>query len=464
MVNIKKRKEEYIKFDNEEHINQNRKRKFKHTPYEEVNKLCWTWFNKSRSMNIPLSGPIIQETARKFAAELQLPSFKGSNGWLDSFTKAHNINLKVISGDETSRESDAGITFLNNLRNICKDYNQRDIFNVDEMSLCWRAQPERTWLETQKHTKADKVVREKIVVMLAVSGEGEKLKPLVLGRICKPQCVKYIDLEKFGVSYKSNKTTWMTSNIFREWLQSTNDTFFKENRKVLFFLHSTPSHPFIALSNITLCFLPNSPSFLQPLDHGIIRTLKANYRKSLMKHLIVSLDMRTNSRVSLFDMLMWLKKAWEDVSTTTIQNSFFNAGFKLNNDSLIVVEADCDAELNELINQSHALYLIKDKISAEEFHKFDDELQYIEVGQQVDLFNVVLQENTPVMEAVMDQDDDPTVEPCIDYQIAMLHVKELKQFTVQNDVNFIDEILNIEKKLHDAIVGSQRFALNEFFY
>ena len=400
-------------------------------------------------MNIPLSGPIIQETARKFAAEMKLPGFKGSNGWLLSFTKAHNINLKVVTGTEGVANYDTGIKFLNHLKSICKEYQPQDIFNLDETSLCWRALPERSWLETQKHN--GKLLREKVVVLLAVSIAGERLRPLVVGRT---QCGKGINMQKLQVDYHCNPTAWMTCDTFQEWLLVTNEVFLKQNRKVLFFLHNSPQHPFIDLSNITLCFLPSNPPFLQPLNYGIIKYFKTSYRKFLLRHLVASTNLRINSTVTTLDMLLWLRKAWQEVPSDVIQNSFSQSGFSVLPEATSTKTLlDAETEVNELIGQAHTLFLLKDKLSAEEYHQVDQACDEL-LSQQGEMYNEVL-----------NQASDDEIEPsCIDHHIAMLHVKELKQFSVRNDVDLLDDVLNIEKKLQDSIVRSQHFSLNDFFY
>ena len=68
----------------------------------------------------------------------------------------------------------------------------------------------------------------------------------------------------------------------------------QENRQVLLFLDNAPCHPETlqqSLSFIKLVFLQkNTTSKLQPADAGIIRNLKAKYRKHLLRHVVSPLD------------------------------------------------------------------------------------------------------------------------------------------------------------------------------
>jgi predicted DNA-binding protein YlxM (UPF0122 family) len=67
--NILKRKNEYIN-DYETNQNKKMKRKLKDDFSQTINDTVYEWFVAQRTKNIPLSGPILQEYARKVAEEL----------------------------------------------------------------------------------------------------------------------------------------------------------------------------------------------------------------------------------------------------------------------------------------------------------------------------------------------------------------------------------------------------------
>ncbi|RWS02720.1 tigger transposable element-derived protein 4-like protein, partial [Leptotrombidium deliense] len=76
-----------------------RKRKEKTTENTDVNEATYEWFKKARMMDIPLSGPLLQAKAKTIADMLDNETFKGSNGWLDSFRTAKGIRFGVLSGE-----------------------------------------------------------------------------------------------------------------------------------------------------------------------------------------------------------------------------------------------------------------------------------------------------------------------------------------------------------------------------
>lgn len=115
--------------------------------------------------------------------------------------------------------------------------------------------------------------------------EGEKEKPLVIGKAAKPRAFKYINANDLPVTWRWNKKAWMNSELMAEWLMQLDRMMIRENRKILLFLDNACSHPRdIRLQNIKLiCLPPNCTSVVQPLDQGIIKSFKTLYRTFIVK-------------------------------------------------------------------------------------------------------------------------------------------------------------------------------------
>ena len=80
---------------------------------------------------------------------------------------------------------------------------------------------------------------------------------------------------------RSNKNTWMISQLFNGYLLNMDYVIGIKGRKILLILDRFFAHPALnSLNYIELCMLlHNSPSQIQPLDAGIIKPLKCHYRK-----------------------------------------------------------------------------------------------------------------------------------------------------------------------------------------
>ena len=167
----------------------------------------------------------------------------------------------------------------------------------------------------------------------------------ILGKAERPRCFKNIDINKLPVSWYSNRTAWMNSKIFTEWLHEFDLIMKKQKRHILLFVDNAPVHPQdIELENIKFKFFPvNTTAKIQSMDQGIIKTFKAYYRTHLVKHIIVNATTAMtvdDVNITALDAVYWIQAAWEMVTSTTIKNTFRSAGFEKPNviDGLDVVQ------------------------------------------------------------------------------------------------------------------------------
>ena len=137
------------------------------------------------------------------------------------------------------------------------------------------------------------------------------------------------------MEYSASSNAWMTTFLWNNWLVKLDNQMKKQNKKIILLADNFSGHD---ISEITLThvrveyFPPNCTSVLQPLDQGIIKAFKSNYRNGVMKQIISRIDrLEANENVTLLDALYFIKSAWATVSTNTIKNCFRAAGFKQEN-------------------------------------------------------------------------------------------------------------------------------------
>jgi hypothetical protein len=67
-------------------------------------------------------------------------------------------------------------------------------------------------------------IKGTIIVLLCCNALGEKLKPLIIGNAACPRAFKTnnVKLDDIPVIWCYNKTVWMKSDIFSEWLNEVN--------------------------------------------------------------------------------------------------------------------------------------------------------------------------------------------------------------------------------------------------
>lgn len=306
--NIMKRKAEFLE-DYENNAPNERKIKYRKTGNEEINELCWTWFKDVVGRNIPISGPMIQQRALKFAKDLDRNDFKACNGWLDSFIKRNNISFKVLSG-ESADVSDASVDdWKSKLPNLCAGYAPKDIFNMDETGLFYRDTYNKSYKVKGDTCSSGKRSKDRVTVVCCANLLGEKEQILLIGKSANPRCFKNTKIASLPVIYKNNKKAWMTSIIFEDWVKSFDKKMKRQGRKVILFMDNGSSHVNIKLSNVKMQFLPpNTTSKLQPMDQEIIQALRLGYRKKQLQTILAKMDKDKTNTGS--DLLNWIQFTW----------------------------------------------------------------------------------------------------------------------------------------------------------
>ena len=120
--------------------------------------------------------------------------------------------------------------------------------------------------------------------------------PIVIGKAASPRCFKGLKDKKnpLGVPYYLKAKAWMNSDIMFDVLTKTNRKLAQQKRNVVRFLDYVSSHPpelSKKFSHIKVIFLPkNTTSHVQPLDAGIIKNFKVQYRELLVAHTLAQID------------------------------------------------------------------------------------------------------------------------------------------------------------------------------
>ena len=126
--------------------------------------------------------------------------------------------------------------------------------------------------------------------MAAANAVGDKISVFVIGKFQKPRCFKNIKF--LPCRYRNQKKSWMDGALFEEWVRELDRKFTSEGRSNALVIGSCPTHHHIEnLKSIKLFFLPaNTTSATQPMGQGVIRSLKAKYRKNMVRKIIRNLE------------------------------------------------------------------------------------------------------------------------------------------------------------------------------
>lgn len=369
-LRILKKKDEYLKHY-ALNVDSNRRR-IRLSKFHEVNLCTWKWFMVNRFRQLPVTGPRLQEKALKFATKLGITSFKASNGWLDSFKKAYNIQQQLGKSPEDGLITN--FDWKSKLPNLTSDHGLENIFSYKVTPLYYRALPEKSVIGKLDEDSAE-MLGERLTVMLCCSILGEKLPAWVLGS-CSHQ-IPVEDQIKSGVVWKTTSDANLNHEILTLFLENLNSHLQQKSRKIILFLDyllvDVPE-----LSHITIYFFPmNTAAKSHPMDLGILHSFKVRYRthflSSVMHHIDqLNGDETFHPEMSVSDSLLWIQNAWEAVDKNTIVKSYENAGFTLPNYMPLSGESD-KALHNEMSSHLNMFARAKqaDVMSVNDYITFD---------------------------------------------------------------------------------------------
>jgi len=312
-----------------------------------LDKIAYTAFCAKRADGVPLSGPIIQTMVSQINQELQgSPSAPEiTRGWIDRWKARHGIRSIQISGEIRSSDTAAAEAFLPELQRVVEteSFVPDQIWNCDETGLAWRMTPDRT-LAARSDTTASqgyKQAKERVTVLLACNWSGtDKPRPLVIGKSRSPRCFHHVNMDALPVVYRHSQNAWMTSSIFEEWFHKQFVPGARrhlrrqglEERGILL-LDNCPAHP-PAESLVSrdgkfrVLYLPkNTTSRIQPLDQGIISTVKRHYRAAIIRA-VVAEDVSIVDflkAMTVKDACYYLAAAWDKVTADGIKATWDKA-------------------------------------------------------------------------------------------------------------------------------------------
>ena len=111
--------------------------------------------------------------------------------------------------------------------------------------------------------------------------------------------------------------------MFEERVKVVDRNFGAQKRKITVIIDNSPAHPDVpALDWVELIFLlPNTTSITQPMNQGIIRSLKAKYRSLTVKKQIDALEKGNQlPKFSILSAMSMLTKALNSIPEITFMN------------------------------------------------------------------------------------------------------------------------------------------------
>ena len=278
------------------------------------------------------------ESKKNPSTGLDLPTPSWSNGYLHKFKQRYGIGLKKHHGEASSVPQIAHEQ-MKDVRLIVKEYEPKNVYNMDESGLFWRRGPSKG-LST-KAIPGPKVDKTRITITLCTNADGTDRLPLhYIGKSKTPRDFTKHEVCQNKWLWTSNKTAWMSGALMYDWLQMFYEHVGTE-RKILLLMDNFSAHKVgvkdnAPPDNIRIEFLPaRSTSVFQPLDQGIIYNTKVYYLQHLLKEQRLAYKaarnaealgiqpLETKPKISIRSAVWWFHDAWmNQVKNDTIKNCF----------------------------------------------------------------------------------------------------------------------------------------------
>ena len=299
--------------------------------WEDLEIILYDWQKIIESQGGFTSGDLLIEKAcdiwRSLPQYKDLPEPQFSAGWLHRFKKRYGIKQYNHHGESASVPQQAEEEMAA-IRTLSGQYDEGDIYNMDETGLFWRLSPSKG-LSTQNRPGVRKD-KSRVSLVCCVNASGTDRLPIwFIGKYQRPRALQNINIHAMGGRWCWNKKAWMDTIIMKEWLSA----FYSHigPRTVLLTMNNYPAHlSGLELAspppNIRIQWLPaNSTSRFQPLDQGIIQNLKVYYKKQWLHYMLHAYENHINpmNTVTVLDAIRWIIRAWNhDVLSTTINSCF----------------------------------------------------------------------------------------------------------------------------------------------
>ena len=143
--------------------------------------------------------------------------------------------------------------------------------------------PNKTYNFKNEKCTGGKNSKVRLTGMAAADVNGERLPMFVIGKTKAPGCFKGV--KNVPCRYRAQPKSWISSEVFAELVKEIHRHFGVQKRKITLTIDNWPAHPDVpALDWVELIFLPpNTTSITQPMDQGVIRSLKAKYSSFAVK-------------------------------------------------------------------------------------------------------------------------------------------------------------------------------------
>ena len=177
------------------------------------------WLRQQQSAGVNVRGTETKNAAVRLAAQMEVPNFSASNGWLFRFRRRHAVYQQRVFGEAASAVVDEVGPFRTKLNNLIREEGLMlsQIYNFDETGLFWRALPSSTnVVKSMGQVKGRKLDKTLFSVLCDANADGtHRCTPIVVDKSARPRCLKDC-MRQLPCHYYASVHAWFTADIFTD--------------------------------------------------------------------------------------------------------------------------------------------------------------------------------------------------------------------------------------------------------
>ncbi|XP_060871375.1 tigger transposable element-derived protein 6-like [Metopolophium dirhodum] len=219
-----------------------------------------------------------------------------------------------------------------------------------------------------------------------------------------------------------------------------------QNRNVLLTMDNCSAHNNIGdleLPNVKIVYFPpNCTSRLQPLDQGIIAAFKRYFKTRLVRHALLCLDSdQPCVKWNILQAMRAMAVSWNDVTATTISNSFKKA-WNIENDANLTPEIHIEDVIEDDWNKLLAVTSDENAQTFSSFIQMDNDLDICDENAGEDGED----ENPEISDQEIEPTEPPVDKPSrADVLAAFDTLVKFSQTSAELDCKFDDQLNSIRK-------------------
>lgn len=367
------------------------------------------------------------------------------------------------------------------LPTLLSRYDLKDIYNADEFGLFYQCLPGKTYHFTNEKCVGGKNSKVRLTGMAAGNAFGERLEMFVIGKSAKPRCFK--GAKSIPCRYRNQKKSWMDSELFEDWVRELDRKFGAQKRKIALVIDNCPAHPEVTgLGWVELIFLPpNTTSITQPMDQGIIRSLKAKYRSLAVKKQIMSLEKNKElPKFTILTAMTMLRQSWDSIPNQTFTNCFKKARMSTEAAERVLndqddpfagldIEENIVKELETDLEKLKENFAIDYRLSADQLVDLDAQTSISGSRSDADILAEVSGSNVITTDEESDteepnESDIPLRKPSTNDVVAALNTLEELSVFMKFGNNLLHGLKDVNKAIELESLSSKKQAnIEEFF-